>query len=1432
MMAAAAAAAAAEAAARDAAEAAVQADLMGREASMSAAVSAMVQGDGMMGVEFQGNGGAAVDEEALQRQLQQEQLQLQLQQQAYDMAHEQMGMDGGASMEEILQQMVAEQQYQQQQLELQQELAAQAAMEAHLNSRPHEHFLTVAQNGTILGATETITGFPPSNLLMTSAYDSIHEEDLLGLHAIKTYFWEKGRPEVEAYLRRRTLEGDWVWLVAKVVSFIDNPVPGLIIHEIRAEDEEVAETVCRTTRITALLMQAVESANYGGYESEGNENAGAGDSDPMSDVIAQVIPGVADDAAALQALLASAAGGGIDLSDSANPLQQLMEAAASGGAITNDNAANVGNAGGNNGDRNNYDPLSAIDCVRSGPSIDMSKVVLSPPELKMVTLVLTGRLRIEDLGPLVLSAMETSGMGLVGALDGYVTDREGQHLHRSGRRKSSANHSGRIPNSDRGGSDREHLPYGDERRVIHGWSNNMQNMQQMQMDVLGYSSGIYQQDQSNPPLSAAKSQSPMPSLEPLCPPPLSVLNFSFTSIGNEGLDMLSEVLYVDNTSLKTIDLGFCGVDERGILALCRALRKRRKRGLPSLQALVLSGNVISYKAGKELGLALSDAPEKKKRTLRKRSQISDGTGYDEDDEFDDDDEELDDDDALFGGGYSRNKAKGINTGGREDMASSKQMPKAQTNTDSNSEKEIGKGIQLLHLGCSSISIEALYQLLIGLGQDCPLRELRIPSNNLGPSGATMLVSFLEGKGISKHKKGKPVMPYLDRLDMSHNDLGNDGTAKLTRAISKRAKVNIVDLRLSSNNIGAGGIETIMNKLLQHNLVSLSLDNNTIGDRGCQLVAASLPSMHHLHKLNLSFNQIGSRGITTLMRSLVGCESITALGLSGNIMKISGAIAMGFALAQHPRLAELDLDNCCLSQVAQCHIVAGIISNRWVPMRKMNGFRAGPPMVAIGALEVLAQHLNNEECFRIRRDIQMKTILQWMESNRAAKAAAANNMGVGGDGNFITSDYVSNMNDVNGAPSQSAYLRMLDWLSRIPFDEDELTDLRRYFYDVDGGEGGDGMRGSDGNINLKHRGDLLAALGSEIVDVIRDATPEGEGQDKSCFGLDIEGHNESDEDELLQVWSSMDNFANKSGGLTPNKGSDSGKKRKSVGSAIDMQDIANNSDNLGSKDLKFGNLPNQTSMRSIGGRSSVSSLSKQSMLSRTESERSTNSHSERSTSGTALKARITMFPQFAAKLDTLKASAQEMMDHEEDPVQQDIIAQQFAEASLTLLRQLRYHCMNSGLDGWRQGNFRRKVLIVDDSKVTRKMVSRAFEKANFIVDTAENGMEGVAKMKEFIYDIAFMDIDMPVMNGFDATKALRDWEDAKRPGARQPICALTAAYVDDFERSELMKFKEAGLDVMESKPCNIPRLFKVVDDVSPMFSDLSISVTQLDPISGQ
>ncbi|GMH86810.1 hypothetical protein TL16_g10662, partial [Triparma laevis f. inornata] len=129
----------------------------------------------------------------------------------------------------------------------------------------------------------------------------------------------------------------------------------------------------------------------------------------------------------------------------------------------------------------------------------------------------------------------------------------------------------------------------------------------------------------------------------------------------------------------------------------------------------------------------------------------------------------------------------------------------------------------------------------------------------------------------------------------------------------------------------------------------------------------------------------------------------------------------------------------------------------------------------------------------------------------------------------------------------------------------------------------------------------------------------------------------------------------------------------------------------------------------------------------------------------------------------------------------------------------------------------KCLIVDDSLVTRKLLKRAFERANYIVDMAKNGQIGVEMMKQSIYDVVFMDLDMPVMDGLEATRELRRWEDVRRPGARQPICALTGSNLNDTEKARLVELKAAGLDVFETKPANIPRLFKVVDDVSDMFS---------------
>ncbi|KAL9189776.1 hypothetical protein ACHAXT_009451 [Thalassiosira profunda] len=1124
------------------------------------------------------------------------------------------------------------------------EMLAQQQLEQMMaaQQRPEEHFLTIALNGTILGATEMATGFPPNNLLMTSAFDSVHDEDLLGLHAIKTHFWERDQPDVEVYLRRRTIEGDWIWLMAKVVSYIDSPVPGIIVHETVVQNEELAVFVSRITRIASLLLQAVEASMFGADNTTG---AGTGQESGQGQ------PSQSGGQNDIQIMLSEAAKkSGVDLTDSENPLRELMEAAGAGAGGTEPNSAAGGQGDEHSSRKKGSDPL---DCLKTGASLDLSKIRLTEGEVKLVTLVLTGRLQVEDLGPLLYLALNSPEMDLAAAADEFY------HLS--------------------------------------------------EVQLLG----------------TAGAQAPMQ----LIPPQLAVINLSFTDLGDYGMDALSEFLHANNGALKSLDLSFCGISSQGLLSLCHGLKTRGARGLPQLQALALTGNMIKADVARQLGNSLSSS-----------NGPASGSG------------------AI----------------------------------------ETSDGLKLLHLGSTSISSSCLTELLTSLGPACPLQELRVNSNRIGASGASRLVTFLDGKCKDT---GLPVLPKLNRLDMSYNELGDQGTTKLTRAISKRPKISMMEVALSGNAMGSKGIESIMNKLLQHKLTTLNLDNNSIGDQGCQLVAASLTSIPSLTRLNLAFNDIGCRGMVTLMRSLVGCESITSLGLSGNVVKISGAIAMGFALAQHPRLSTLELDNCCLSQVAQCHIAAGIISNRWVPMKVMHGFRVGPPMVAIGALEIAAQHMTNEECFRLRRDIQMKIMLQWMEAKRSGAVT----------GDFLTTDALVGATDASGAPSQSAYLRMLDWLGRIPFDESELLDLRKYFYDVSSGEE------QKSESNLKHRGDILAALASDVVEEILDSEPLVLYEGEASVGLDLDkADDERESSDDRDAPEDPQGPAPLSEDCMPKTPDEMGEM---FGASIEVT-------RSGNKQSTASNMSNGSAEKLASNSVSTISMSMGKRDSHSRGSRSAGSLGSLSRADSIQhKARITMFPQFAAKLDNLKAVAQEMMDNEKDPMQQDVIAQQFAEASLTILRQLRYHCMENGLDGWRQGKLRRKVLIVDDSIVTRKMVARAFEKANFIVDTAEDGVQGVNKMKESIYDIAFMDIDMPVMNGFDATKALRMWEDSVRPGARQPICALTAAHVDDFDRTELMKFKDAGLDVMESKPCNIPRLFKVVDDVSPMFSDLSINASQ-------
>jgi CheY-like chemotaxis protein len=1169
---------------------------------------------------------------------------------------------------------------------------------------------------------------------MTTAYDNVDEQDLPGLLFVKSHFWDKGQSGVPVYLRRRTvpeLGGQWIWLVCRAVEYVHAPIPAIILLESYVHDEEFAMRINRITRITAILVQAVEASFLvGSNRPTDDEDAREEEKDelalPPQDQLTS-----SEDLAAYQSILDSMSASGMS-TDDINLIRIAVSGGnAAGGAATAESQMeqelkeNVTGA-----QKKTFDPWSMIQSVREGVRLDLGLTRLYPDEIKMITLVLSGKLAVNQVAPMMINALQSGG-SLKDAFRHFQLDSERQ----SPLSPSSHNVSGSMGRSGHG-------------------SNNRR-----------LSLNIPPQLQSSPP-------------------PIAVVNLSYTYIGNAGMEMLSEIINSELSCLKTLDISFCKIEEKGLLSLARTLAKRKRRGLPPLRGLILSGNYVSVRSAAELGFALTPS-EKVTKHVRKRCRDTAArkTGYDSDETSDDDD---DDEDEFSSAANSKRK--------------NKKQPIHET-----PEKRERHELKVLHLANCSMTADAISRLFDGLGPKSKIQELNLSSNQFGTGGASVLVKFLESR-----QKFVP-MECLDRLDMSNNNLGDDGTTQLAKIISKRTKSPLVDLKLSSNAIGAGGVETIMNKLLQHELRSLSLDKNAIGDQGCQLVAASLQSMTALSRLNLSFNQIGSRGITSLMRSLIGCESITYLGLSGNIVRIPGAIALAYTLAQHPRLEELDLDNCCLGQAAQCHISTGIISNRWVPMKRVRGFAAGPPMVAIGALKPSLQDEPNEVCFRIRKDEQMKTILQWMENNRLSKNQRSNNgvdpelaaaLGTNSqDRRFLSPDFVSTINDIHGSPSQNAYFRLLGWLSRIPFDEDELTSLQKYFYDPDGGEGD---RGSDGHINLKLRGDLLAALDSEVAGEIRDELPSLLPSLKGSVGLDLEKLCAGTE------WNTWKSFQ----GELADAPASVAIEKPVVDDAIEVEpenEVHEHNDmfdgvGMGERNSEDSECGLTRSKNVLGQSESVGS----------------NMDKERRSK---VKPRITMFPQFEQQLEELKATAMDMIENEEDPMQHQVILTQYAEASLTILRQLRYHCMNSGLDGWRHTGLKRKILVIDDSGVTRKMVKRAFENADFFVDTASNGAEGVEKLKQSIYDIAFMDIDMPVMNGFEATKKLREWEDKMRPGARQPICALTATYVDDFERSELMKFKDAGLDVMESKPINLPRLFKVVDDVSPMFSDLSIHVLQ-------
>jgi signal transduction histidine kinase/ActR/RegA family two-component response regulator len=109
-----------------------------------------------------------------------------------------------------------------------------------------------------------------------------------------------------------------------------------------------------------------------------------------------------------------------------------------------------------------------------------------------------------------------------------------------------------------------------------------------------------------------------------------------------------------------------------------------------------------------------------------------------------------------------------------------------------------------------------------------------------------------------------------------------------------------------------------------------------------------------------------------------------------------------------------------------------------------------------------------------------------------------------------------------------------------------------------------------------------------------------------------------------------------------------------------------------------------------------------------------------------------------------------------------------------------------------------ILVVEDNPINRKVIRRLVERLGHHTDEVENGAQAVEAMSHQIYDLVLMDCQMPVMDGFSATEAIRSLQG---PAAATPIVALTAsALAEDRERCAAV-----GMDAYLSKPVNAQAL---------------------------
>ena len=118
----------------------------------------------------------------------------------------------------------------------------------------------------------------------------------------------------------------------------------------------------------------------------------------------------------------------------------------------------------------------------------------------------------------------------------------------------------------------------------------------------------------------------------------------------------------------------------------------------------------------------------------------------------------------------------------------------------------------------------------------------------------------------------------------------------------------------------------------------------------------------------------------------------------------------------------------------------------------------------------------------------------------------------------------------------------------------------------------------------------------------------------------------------------------------------------------------------------------------------------------------------------------------------------------------------------------------------------KILIVEDNEMNRDMLSRRLTRRGYEIVVAQDGQEGLDKMRSEMPDLVLMDMGLPVLDGWQATSQAKASDDI----SGIPVIALTAHALEQ----DRVKAMEAGADDYDTKPVNLSRLIEKIENHLP------------------